>query len=77
MSQRGFKKKGKSSKFDGRKDRQVDSGLAVTVQTHGGSILTSKIAEEGLNGGVLRNFKLLSEIKQNIFWGAKDAIIKD
>ena len=24
-------KKGKSSKFDGRKDRQVDSGLALTV----------------------------------------------
>ena len=25
----------------------------------------------------MRNFKLLSEIKQNIFWGAKDAIRKD
>ena len=31
----------------------------------------------GLNGGVLRHFWLLSKIKRNIFWGAKDAIRKD
>ena len=49
-------KKGKSSKFDGQNDSQVDSGPVVTVQTHGGFILTSKIAEQGLNEGVLRHF---------------------
>ena len=43
-------KKGKSSKFDGRKDRQVDSGLALTVQTHKDLVLDDGDGDGGSVG---------------------------
>ena len=72
-------KKGKSSKFDGQNDSQVDSGpvdRSDSIDTRGlySDIKNSRV---GPNQGVLSHFELLSKIKRDIFWGAKDAIRKD
>ena len=72
-------KKGKSSKFDGQNDSQVDSGPVDrrdSIDTRGlySDIKNSRV---GPNQGVLSHFELLSKIKRDIFWGAKDAIRKN